>query len=119
MTDLQSVATSMIQKLGSTVTYQSPSGTAMDKYGDESFIWGSATTTKAIIDRPQEEQLNWRTEGGITGGRMFFYLPYDESISVGDKITYDSVEYMADEVLKWSFLNKYTCVRVAAHRTSD
>ncbi len=119
MTDLQVAATAIINKFGKTVSYQTPTGTAMNIYGDESFTWGTATSTKAIVERPDEESMAWKTEGGVTTGRLYFYMPADETITIGDKISYDSLYWLADEVLKYQFFNKYAVLRVAAYRTSD
>lgn len=107
----------MINRFGTDISYQSTSGTSMNKYGDNyGFTWATATTAKAIVDSPREDSLTWETEGGVKTGRLYFYMENDESISSGDRITYQSTYYIVDEVLKYQFLNKYTCQRVNAYR---
>lgn len=119
MTDLRTVANIMTTKFGVTITVYNVSSVTIDNYGQDTITWDAGTNVKAISDQPTEEELRKERQGEIVVGRKYFFVPYDTSITVGDKVTYDSVDWEVSEVNKYSFFDKSSVIRVAVQRITD
>lgn len=124
MTDLRNAANVLIGKFGRSITLYNVSSSTVDDYGQETVTWDGGTSMLALVDQPTEEEVNVERHGEIIGNMIYFYLPHTNysgatTINTGDRITYNSINWNVDSVDQYHFFNKYSVIRVLAHRTSD
>ena len=84
-------------ELGNTIYIYAPATQAFTSRGDASTSWSSPSSTSAIVLPLDERTLMRLAEGEAVRGGARAYIKVTDTIDIGYKVTYNSVDY---EVIK-------------------
>jgi len=92
-TDIQEDLEQLYEELGSTVTISPINKIVLDKWGDSTPTYETPVVVTAV-PYSQITNRSWESFGDLQDGELDMVIPYDQTIDVKYKITFDSVDYL-------------------------
>lgn len=92
------INTKVFTALGSTASLQVESSTIMDKWGDESTTFGTATDIVVVPWYDLFKEKSYEAFGEPLNGAMDFAVRYDQTIDLDDKMTWNGKIYKVKSI---------------------
>lgn len=94
----EKINTKVFDALGSTATLQLETSTLLDKWGDESATYGTATNIVVVPWYDLFSEKTYEAFGEPINGALDFAVRYDQSIDVDDKLTWNTKVYKVKSI---------------------
>lgn len=95
------IANKLFTGLGSTGTIYNISTSTTDKWGDATVTYSSGTSVTLVPWNYMYQKEEDNPFGELTKGEVDIAVPYGTTVSSGDKITYNSKDYVVRDVEKF------------------
>lgn len=83
----------LFNRLGSTITITPLNSAVVDKWGDSTPTYGTATTTLSVPYNYLAKELSYQPFGDLRDGQVDIVVPYTATVTEKSKVTYDSNDY--------------------------
>lgn len=88
----------VFNKLGSEITVENYSSATKDKWGDGAPSYSAGDTVKAVPYNYVKEALKWESFGDFQQGDVAIVVPHTTTVTLKDRITYDSQTWYVREL---------------------
>lgn len=94
----------VFEKMGTDGTIETVASSTTDKWGDTTYVYNTAVTTKVVPYNLFDNRNNFRPFGDLGERESDAVIPYDDTFNRYSKISFDGDTYYIRDIEKFLFI---------------